>query len=69
MNVRTRLVFELVYYDVVVPDISLYTTGTTPGSGYRGIVEYSFFAITPRSTLNRSGSTCKGYIYEPKRPV
>ena len=28
-----------------------------------GSLEYSFIAITPRSTLTQSGSTCWGFIY------
>ena len=32
-------------------------------SGYLGSVEYSFIAITPRSTLTYSGSTIEGGVW------
>ena len=38
-------------------------------SGALRNVEYSFMAITPRSTLNRSGNICLGHIYGSKRTV
>ena len=34
-----------------------------------GIMEYSFIAITPMSTLTQSGSTCKSSIYGLNRSV
>ena len=38
-------------------------------SGALGNVEYSFIAITPKSTLIQNGSAYWGSIYEPNRNI
>ena len=38
-------------------------------SGALENMEYSFIAITPRSTLTQSGRTCLGLIFESNRTV